>query len=78
MEKPIDFPKDYLGDSVYAELTPYHSIRLTTNNGYPDDPRNVIELEPDVLDALMNFIERVNTWKRVLDNVEGKRNGQAD
>jgi len=30
--------KEYLGDSVYAELNNVGSIILTTENGYPDDP----------------------------------------
>jgi hypothetical protein len=40
--------KIYLGDSVYAESDGY-GIWLTTENGYPDDPRNKIYLEPSVL-----------------------------
>jgi hypothetical protein len=51
--------KVYLGDSVYAELDPNSDgIVLTTDNGYPDDPRNKIVLEPQVLDALRNFVMR--------------------
>jgi len=42
--------KTYLGDSVYAEFDPIGRIILTTENGYPDDPRNRIVLEPEVLD----------------------------
>lgn len=53
MEKKI-----YLGDSVYAEFDGY-GINLTTNNGYPDDPRNKIYLEPSVLRALNLFVERI-------------------
>lgn len=41
----------YLGDSVYAKFDGY-GIELTTRNGYPDDPRNKIYLEPIVLEAL--------------------------
>lgn len=44
--------KKYLGDSVYAQYDG-ESLVLTTENGYPDDPRNKIVLEPDVLRALM-------------------------
>jgi hypothetical protein len=50
--------KDYLGDSVYAQHDGYHII-LTTENGYPDDPRNQIALEPNVLAALTRYVERI-------------------
>ena len=49
--------KVYLGDSVYAESDGF-DIVLTTENGYPDDPRNRIVLEPGVLESLMMFVER--------------------
>ena len=45
---------NYLGDSVYAEFDGY-SIILTTNNGYPDDPRNEIILEDAVYQNLTKF-----------------------
>ena len=48
--------KTYLGDSVYADFDGYHII-LTTENGYPDDPRNRIALEPQVLSALNNYVQ---------------------
>ena len=44
----------YLGDSVYAEIE-NGMVKVTTWNGYDDDPRNVIMLEPEVLEALMQF-----------------------
>jgi hypothetical protein len=47
---------EYLGDSVYAEFDGYNVI-LTTNNGYPDDPRNRIALEPVVLRRLKKYVE---------------------
>ena len=50
--------KVYLGDSVYAEFDGY-GIILTTNNGYPDDPRNKIMLDPDTIEALLYFIENI-------------------
>lgn len=50
--------RDYLGDSVYAEFDGFN-IYLTTNNGYPDDPRNVIALEPEVYAALIRFAGRL-------------------
>jgi hypothetical protein len=53
--KPEDLvPKMYLGDSVYAQFDGYHII-LTTENGYADDPRNRIALEPAVMDALKAY-----------------------
>lgn len=48
--------KTYLGDSVYAE-TENGMLKLTTHNGYPDDPRNVIYLDPVVVVALMDYLE---------------------
>lgn len=50
--------KVYLGDSVYAEFDGY-GIWLTTDNGYPDDPRNKIYLEPVVLNSLDIFREHL-------------------
>ncbi len=49
-------PRRYLGDSVYAEVEA-GQVKLTTHNGYPDDPRNVIFMEPSVMDALTRFYE---------------------
>jgi hypothetical protein len=48
--------KRYLGDSVYAEVED-GMVKVTTHNGYPDDPRNVIFIEPSVMDALVQFYE---------------------
>jgi len=50
--------KVYLGDSVYANFDGYHII-LTTENGYPDDPRNRIALEPAVLSALNQYRDAI-------------------
>lgn len=50
--------RQYLGDSVYAEWDGY-AIILTTDNGYHDDPRNRIVLEPDIYAALLGFVRRV-------------------
>lgn len=47
--------KQYLGDSVYADFDGY-GIVLTTENGYPDDPRNRIVLEPEVLVAFERYV----------------------
>jgi len=47
--------KVYLGDSVYAEWE-NGMLLLTTNNGHPDDPRNKIYLEPEVIRALNKYL----------------------
>ena len=44
--------KDYLGDSVYAEIEA-DMIRLSTNDGIVES--NTIYLEPDVLEALIRY-----------------------
>ena len=48
--------KIYLGDSVYAEYVGF-SIKLTTENGRPNDPSNTIYLDPDVIEQLMLYIK---------------------
>ena len=48
--------KIYLGDSVYGEVDAQGRVVLTTNNGYHDDPRNVIVMEPDVLSAFHRWL----------------------
>ncbi len=50
--------KTYLGDSVYADFDGFHVV-LTTENGYADDPRNKIAMEPEGLAAL-------DTWRVAL------------
>jgi len=50
--------KQYIGDSVYVEFDELERIVLTTNNGYPDDPRNLIVLEPEVYAELLKWVER--------------------
>ena len=52
--------KIYLGDSVYAVVDSRGSIVLTTENGEPDDPSNIIILEPEVVKAFLKFIEDIN------------------
>jgi len=48
--------KDYLGDSVYAEVTAEGYIRLTTEDGI--NASNIIYLEPSVLAALIGYAKR--------------------
>ena len=50
--------KIYLGDSVYAHFDGYHII-LETHNGYEDDPRNQIGLEPPVMDNLEMYRKQI-------------------
>ena len=47
----------YLGDSVYISYDGY-GYWLTTQNGYADDPRNKIFMEPEVYEAMKAFIEK--------------------
>ncbi len=48
--------KAYLGDAVYAYFDGF-SIILTTENGVRAD--NTIVLEPDVVQSLIEFVERL-------------------
>lgn len=48
----------YLGDSVYAAHDGY-GVWLVTWNGYSDDPRNVIGMEPKVLKALSEYLQYI-------------------
>ena len=48
--------KAYIGDSVYVSFDGY-GLTLTTENGYDDDPRNTIYLEPEVWRALKLYVE---------------------
>jgi hypothetical protein len=48
----------YLGDGVYAEFDEYdYDIVLTTNEGY--GPTNTIVLEPEVVEALIFYVNRI-------------------
>lgn len=50
---------EYLGDSVYVGFDGYH-YWLMTWNGYPDDPRNKIALEPSVYEALTRWVKSLH------------------
>lgn len=54
----LELPKEYLGDSVYAEWADF-ALTLTTENGKPDDPSNTIIFELEVLEKLVGYIDRV-------------------
>jgi len=50
--------KEYLGDSVYVELDNDNGmLKLTTENGLPNDPSNTIYLEETVMDALVRYVK---------------------
>ena len=50
--------KQYLGDSVHVDFDGFGLV-LTTENGYPDDPRNRIVLEAEVYESLAKYVERL-------------------
>jgi len=52
--------KAYLGDSVYVEYDGY-GVVLTTDNGYPGDPLNMIILEPQVYVALVRYVANLDS-----------------
>lgn len=54
--------RSYLGDSVYVEIET-GMVKLTTNNGYADDPRNVIYMDNTVLMAFEAWLERLPTTR---------------
>lgn len=49
--------KSYLGDSVYADFDGWQ-VKLTTEDG-GEIPSNVIYLEPAVVEAFLQYIERL-------------------
>jgi len=59
--------KQYLGDSVYVEFEG-GMFKLTTENGYPDDPSNTICLEPEVFSALAQYVKNLQSNRRVFDD----------
>lgn len=48
--------KEYLGDSVYADVNEFGAVVLTTENGY--GPSNTVVLETEVFAALVSYIAR--------------------
>lgn len=48
--------KSYLGDSVYADFDGWQVKLTTESGGLPD---NVIYLEPAVVEAFLQYIERL-------------------
>ena len=71
--------KDYLGDSVYIEFNGY-AIVLTTENG-PEGPSNKIYMEPEVIEAMMRFLDRLKEAQKqpsitISNNLYRDANGQ--
>ena len=50
--------KNYLGDSVYVDFDSF-ALTLATENGKPDDPSNIIIMEPSVYRAITCYVERI-------------------
>ncbi len=48
--------KAYIGDGVYAEYD-FGQIILTTDRGRSDNEPDRIVLDPEVLDALLKFVD---------------------
>jgi hypothetical protein len=61
----MDKDKIYLGDSVYAELDD-GMIKLTTNNGFPDDPRNIIYMEENIFNNLVNWVKKLQNYDHTI------------
>lgn len=51
--------KYYLGDGVYVDFDGFAFV-LTTENGIPP-PQNEIILEPQVIEALLRYVERIGS-----------------
>jgi hypothetical protein len=49
--------KEYIGDAVYARFYSYGALVLTTEDGIR--ATNTIVLEPEVLEALLGYLERL-------------------
>lgn len=52
--------KEYLGDSVYADVSDTGMIVLTTENSTSEDPSNEIYIEPAVYHALAAYASRLH------------------
>jgi hypothetical protein len=67
----MNLPKKiYIGDSVYAKYDGW-SITLTTENGYPDDPRNEIVMEPEVIEGFFSFVEAIKAQVKAEREAKG-------
>ncbi len=52
----------YLGDAVYAVIES-GMLRLTTDSHLPQDARNIIYLEQEVMEALVKFAKKEGVIK---------------
>lgn len=59
--------KSYLGDSVYADIE-NGMIKLTTENGKPYDPSNIVYLEPEVYDSLLQFVKNLKKTGQIVSD----------
>lgn len=66
--------KSYLGDGVYADHDGY-SIVLTAENGY--SIQNTIYLEPDLITALLTYIERTCKVHIKVTNVQSESTNES-
>lgn len=57
--------KDYMGDSVYADIINGNVIRLTTENDSSGNPSNEIFVEPDVLLKIIRYANRMKIISEV-------------
>ena len=48
----------YLGDGVYAAVESHGSVRLTTGSHKLAESDNVLYLDPNVMDALAEYLEK--------------------
>jgi hypothetical protein len=51
--------EQYLGDSVYAQLDGEGRLMLTTDSHLQAEAGNTIYLEPEIAEALYNYIDRM-------------------
>lgn len=58
--------KQYLGDAVCAEYDQFGDLKLTTEDGY--STTNVIILEPQVIEALLDYIHNNNPVVKSMHN----------
>jgi hypothetical protein len=61
--------KIYIGDSVYAEYDGF-GIVLTTENGR--GPSNTIYMEPEVVRALVDFVDFIGRKPAVMEEKNGR------
>lgn len=56
-------PPRHLGDSVYANTSKQGWVVLTTDNHNPSEAGNVIVLEPEVVLALLAYLNEATNTK---------------